>query len=53
VVATGYSKHTPGMPNISTIPITGGSGAYNNVGGQVIQEGVDGTIKYTLYLEPA
>ena len=53
VVTTGYSKHTPGKPNISTIPVTGGSGAYNNVGGQVIQEGVEGRVKYTLYLEPA
>ena len=53
VVATGYSKHQPGMPNISSIPVTGGTGAYNNVGGHVIQEGVDGTVKYTLFLEPA
>ena len=53
VVTTGYSKHTPGKPNISTIPVTGGSGAYNNVGGQAIQEGVDGTVTYTLFLEPA
>ncbi|HET7236111.1 MAG TPA: hypothetical protein VFK59_06730 [Actinomycetota bacterium] len=50
VVATGYSKHTPGMPNISSIPITGGTGAYNNAGGHAIQEGVDGTVKYTLFL---
>ena len=53
VVTTGYSKHAPGKPNISTIPVTGGSGAYNNVGGQAIQEGVDGKVRYTLYLEPA
>ena len=53
VVTTGYSKHTPGKPNISTIPVTGGSGAYNNVGGQAIQEGVDGRVRYTLYLDPA
>ena len=53
VVATGYSKHRPGLPNISTIPITGGSGAYNNVGGQAIQEGVDGKVTYTLYLIPS
>lgn len=52
VVATGYSKHTPGMPNISSIPVTGGTGAYNNVGGHVIQEGVDGRVKYTLFLVP-
>jgi len=53
VVATGVSKHRPGKPNISSIPVTGGTGAYNNVGGHVIQEGVDGTVKYTLFLEPA
>lgn len=53
IVATGVSKHRPGMPNISTIPITGGTGAYSNVGGQAIQEGVDGKVTYTLYLSPA
>src|SRR5262245_17821193 len=50
VVATGVSKHRIGMPNISTLPVTGGTGAYSNVSGQAIQEGVDGKIKYTLYL---
>jgi hypothetical protein len=52
IVATGVSKHRPGKPNISTLPITGGTGAYSNVRGQAIQEGVDGHIAYTLYLEP-
>jgi hypothetical protein len=53
VVATGVSKHRPGKPNISTMAVTGGTGAYSNVSGQVIQEGVDGHITYTLYLMPS
>ena len=52
IVATGYSKHSYDKPNISSIPITGGSGAYSNAGGYVIQEGVDGKVTYTLYIVP-
>ena len=53
VVATGHSNHQPGTRNISSIPVTGGTGAYTNVGGHVIQEGVEGKVTYTLFLEPA
>jgi hypothetical protein len=53
VVATGHSNHQPGTRNISSIPVTGGTGAYTNVGGHVVQEGVVGKVTYTLFLEPA
>jgi hypothetical protein len=53
VVVIGQSHHHGRGPNISSLPVTGGTGAYNNVGGHAIQEGVDGRVTYTLFLEPA
>ena len=51
VVVTGVSKHRGDF--VSTMAVTGGTGAYSNVGGYAIQEGVDGHVTYTLFLEPS
>lgn len=37
---------------IYTIPVTGGTGAYEGVGGHARQVGQDGRVTYTLFLEP-
>ena len=50
VVVTGVSKHRGDF--VSRMTVTGGTGAYNNVGGHVIAEGVDGHVTYTLFLVP-